>query len=173
MVGGHNKASFESSHEGHHTKENYGFGSFLHGFGRDVLASVWGVEESFLESLLQRQGEAGIIKVRQRVQFHEHLEKNQVMIPSKGQEFDRPSTSKACINDIECPCPCMHTSSMELTYNIHRKQFDHLVEGGGGFHLINNQKFPILHHVGFSVGHVFLEGVSINIIFTTIYLKCL
>ena len=164
MVGGHGKASFDSSHESHHAKGNYGFGSILRGFSRDVLASVWGVDESFLESLLQRQVEVGIIKVQQRVQFHEHLMKNQDMVQKSSflpSEVMIPSTtSNTCINYSGCPCPCIPTSSMELTYNIHREQFDHFVEGGGWFRLINNQKFPILHHVGFSVGHVSLNGVS-------------
>ena len=80
------------------------------------------------------QKEVGIIRVRHPLHFRE-------------------ASSRSASNDI----------FEELQYTP-TSQPDIFVENGGVMSIITSQKFPALHHVGFSVGRVSLQEVKVTTI---------
>lgn len=52
-------------------KKDEKHGSVLHGFSPDILASIWGVDESLAKKVLEAQKGAGIIKVEKKLTLPE------------------------------------------------------------------------------------------------------
>ncbi|KAI5080515.1 hypothetical protein GOP47_0003698 [Adiantum capillus-veneris] len=120
------------------------FGSLLHGFRHDTLATAWGVDEKTARSLLDNQNEAGIIKVQQKIRFPE--------LPRGGRQYEELEDNLQYKD---------HTSGRayfeELKYSIRAEHPDYYVRDGGWFNLVTCQKLPALAQVGFSAMRVSLE----------------
>jgi len=121
------------------------FGSLLHGFSKDTLATAWGVDEKTVQSLLDRQNDAGIVKVQQKIRFpempHERSEDGEVE-DNHYPYFDRPASS---------------FYFEELKYSMRAERPDFFVRDGGWLNIVNHHKLPALRNVGFSAMRVSLE----------------
>ncbi|KAI5056177.1 hypothetical protein GOP47_0029698 [Adiantum capillus-veneris] len=119
------------------------FGSVLHGFSKDTLATAWGVDEQTIQSLLERQNEAGIVKAKQKIHFPQIPERR-----SRREEEDERNTLKETSGPFHFE---------ELKYSIRDEFPDFYVKNGGALNRVNCHKLPALHQIGFSAVKVSLE----------------
>ncbi|MCO5608542.1 hypothetical protein L7F22_062753 [Adiantum nelumboides] len=121
------------------------FGSVLHGFSKESLAIAWGVDKQTIQSLLDSQNEAGIVKAKQKICFPQ--------IPKGRREEEEEEEDRNTFTD-RMRGPFYFE---ELKYNIKNEVPHFCVRNGGSLNRVNCHKLPALHQIGFSAVKVTLE----------------